>query len=420
MNDEILRLQSKILELEELLEDKEIMINLLLKEIKNLKSNKTKLLNGHIDNVVEINTKRVKITESSSCTAVPVKEDDNKLKSDSVACTTNDSLPHIAPEICWVYKYKLKEDLEVLLNKKKVVRLFKDNVYFDEFMDFCSDTYVINSFEVTKVSHGKNVKKYLQENKTHILKYLILNINKIHFTSVCSTLLALSTEFTDLEKCVIIHDLILYLQDFSKLVFYAFCIFNKELKSDLNILKMTLHMILSFQYKIDLEIHKNKKIIITSLNNLKSIFNFQKQVILEDYLLKIKSDIEIIVKGKINPAIYEYIYSVRALGHFLDWDYVYNIFISENLIQNITGCKILYMGILALNSIRIFGETESADIIINFIKDKMVEVDEIGIASFLVVKQLNEKDSLGFLEANEDNLMKKGYDIEYLKKVLIY
>ena len=227
MNDEILRLQSKILELEELLEDKEIMINLLLKEIKNIKSNKTKLLNGHIDNVVEINTKRVKITESSSCTAVPVKEDDNKLKSDSVACTTNDSLPHIAPEICWVYKYKLKEDLEVLLNKKKVVRLFKDNVYFDEFMDFCSDTYVINSFEVTKVSHGKNVKKYLQENKTHILKYLILNINKIHFTSVCSTLLALSTEFTDLEKCVIIHDLILYLQDFSKLVLYAFCIFNK-------------------------------------------------------------------------------------------------------------------------------------------------------------------------------------------------
>ena len=111
---------------------------------------------------------------------------------------------------------------------------------------------------------------------------------------------------------------------------------------------------------------------------------------------------------------------MRALGHFLDWDYVYNIFISENLIQNITGCKILYMGILALNSIRIFGETESADIIINFIKDKMVEVDEIGIASFLVVKQLNEKDSLGFLEANEDNLMKKGYDIEYLKKVLIY
>ncbi|WUR02830.1 uncharacterized protein VNE69_03051 [Vairimorpha necatrix] len=434
MNDEISRLRKKINELEEILEDKDILINALLKDIKRRKTNENEdlIINKQEDTCKpQDDTFKLQDFKNPSQDSVLNKIQNSNLSQEIIA---DELIPNkieksfikneiqkenIKSDLPWSYKFRLKEDLETFFGRKKIVRVFKENSYFDEFIDFCTETYTQKSFEIQKISHSKNVKKYLQENKNKILKYLILNINKLSFSNVCSTLLVLSTEFTDTEKFVIIHDIILYVQDFSKLIFYSFCILNNQI-TDSGVFYSTIHSILSYQYLVDLEIHKSKKIIGTSLTYIKNLLSFKCTKPLEEVLSGIKVDIPVFSKYKFNTDIYQYIYSLRSLCHFLDWDYVYNTFILEELSKNLTGCKILYMGILALNSIRLFGSTESSDTIMDFIKDKMKNIDEIGLASYLIIKQINEKDSQEYLETNEEALSSSGHDITYLRTLLIY
>ncbi|KAK6090409.1 hypothetical protein P3W45_000506 [Vairimorpha bombi] len=436
MEEEIRNLTSRILELEEELENKEIMINVLINEVKRNKVRsediKRRKKNENVDDVTKWNSEPKIIEESfinkSAKELLHDKPKNQDFFSEIIPSTHKQEPEKEKEEIStnWIYKFKLKDDLENMFSRKKVMKIFKDNVFIDEFVDFCAETYLIKSFdEIFTIIHAKNVKKYLQDNKTKITKYVIQNINKLSMSSICSTLLCLSTEFTDDEKLVIIHDIILYVQDNSRILFAVFCILNTEKffsKQDSeDIFRNTISSILCHQYTVDIDIHKNRKVVVGPLSTIRNILGLKaSNKNIEDVLLSINSDIPVFCKYKINPEIYKYMYSVRVLGHFLDWDYCYNVYIREYLSKEVNGCKILYLGLLTLNSLRLFGNIESTEVLFSFILENMKGSDELSLISYLIIKQINEKDSKEYIERVGKDIENIGYDLEYLKKLIVY
>lgn len=439
MEEEIRNLTSRIMELEEELENKEIMINVLVNEVKRNKLRSEDIKRRQRNESLEDFTKKNKWNNEPKIIEEPIIKDlakealFDKHKNQEIFSEINPSMHKQEPDkgkeensINWIYKYKLKDELENMFGKKKVVKIFKDNVFIDEFVEFCAETYLIKSFEETfTIIHPKNVKKYLQDNKTKITKYVIQNINKLSLSSICSTLLCLSTEFTDDEKMVIIHDIILYVQDNSRIIFAVSCILNTEKffsKNDSeDIFSNAISSILSHQYTVDMDIHKNRKGVVGPLSTIKNILGLRtSNKNIEDILLSINSDIPVFCKYKINPEIYKYMYSVRVLGHFLDWDYCYNVYIREYLSKEVNECKILYLGLLTLNSLRLFGNTESTEVIFKYILENMKGSDELSLISYLIIKQINEKDSKEYIERVGKDIEKLGYDLEYFKKLIVY
>lgn len=439
MEEELFQLKKKIKLLEEQLEDRNILIELLLNDIKKRKNQEiydsskrnkinensnfeTKSFNNKSNSIHNLqnenSTNNLQIKDYSVCASKNI-ENKNLENVKSEISITND----VIDDKNYISKYKLKDDLDNMFNKKKVTKIFRDNVFIDEFVDYCGDVFLIKSFDEFFVnSISKNLKKYLSENKQKIYKFLILNINKLPLNIICSTMILLSSEFSEYDKLIMIHDIILYVNIHSKILFIVFCLINSPdffQNHQEDILKDTVYNILCFQYLIDVDLHKNKKIS-TNFTTVKTKLGLDTHKVLEDYILNISTDLPILESLKFSDKMYKYIYAVRVLGHFLDWDYIFNVYIIEKLMIEINPCKMIYLGILALNSLRLFGRIESNIIIFDFIKSFMRGSDEISIASYLIYKQVDEKNSFEYISNNENKLKEIGFDIEYLKKFILF
>lgn len=453
MDDKFSKLQNKIKLLEEQLEDKNIMIELLLSEIKKKRRNddfetnkRNKMyddlenhnfnINGYVDhdnnkiissnelqNEKEIIVNKDKITDNTLTCNSTNNSANLKKNTENIKDNFNNNLNESLNEKNWVFKYKLKDDLDILLNKKKVTKIFRDNVFIDEFVEYCGDVFLIKSFDdFVNITLPKNLKKYLSENKQKIYKYLILNINNLSLNLICSTIILLSNEFSDYDKLIMIHDIILYTTIHSKILFIVFCLINspdffKNCKDD--ILKDTLFNILCFQYIIDIDIHKSKKIT-NQYTLIKNKLGLDTHKVLEDYLLNISCEIPVFNNYKFNDELYKYIYSVRVLGHFLDWDYTYNTYIIENLLKEVNPCKIVYMGILAISSLRLFGRIESNTLIFTYVKNLIKGYDDLSLVSYLIIKQVDENYSEKYISVYDTKIKEIGFDVEYLKKFILY
>ncbi|EOB13237.1 hypothetical protein NBO_97g0001 [Nosema bombycis CQ1] len=120
--------------------------------------------------------------------------------------------------------------------------------------------------------------------------------------------------------------------------------------------------------------------------------------------------------------MYEYVFSIRILTHYLDWDYTFNTYFNEYLYPRLEedDSYLLLLGICNFNFYRIFGEIESTKMVNDLLKSKMEKVSTTSILSYLLIKQIDPLISSIWLEENTKELIDQGWSIEYLTKYLIF
>lgn len=301
---------------------------------------------------------------------------------------------------------------------------FKQNYTFKKFVDYCESSY---EFSLTnkKVSKTKNpLKLFIESNLEGILKFLIENINLLNLNQICSTLFLINSEIVYAHKLVIFHDICLELENCSKLNLIACALFNNNnLENDL--FSQIIKKIMFHQLSIDFDLFKDPEII-DNLNLIcenmvlsppdislwESLSHFMvNHQLFDSEKFVVKS--EAIEKG----------FVLRMACHYIDWDYTFNNFIILQLYPKILSDRspihVYYLGILAINALRLFGQHESVDLIIEELRDILDWNNNCSVVAYLILKQLYEVDSEEWLIKNSEMVMKLGFDLNYLRKMLL-
>lgn len=312
---------------------------------------------------------------------------------------------------------------EIFLPKSKLTE-FKPNYTFKKFVEYCESSY---EFSLTnkKISKTKNpLKLFIETNLERIVKYLIDNINTLNLNQICSTFFLINSEIDYSFKLIICHDIILELEDYTKLTFIASAIFNnQDLECDLfsQIIKKILFHQISIDYDflkdsdindyLDL-ISENMALSSPEVSLWESLSHFMvKHQFFDPDKLTIKS--EAIEKG----------FMLRMTCHYIDWNYTYNTFVVMQLFPKIIADKspihVYYLGILALNGLRLFDKDESVLLIFEELKSILEWGDHCSVVAYLILKQVNGEMCKEWLDKNAEDLEKKGFDLGYLKNILL-
>ncbi len=321
---------------------------------------------------------------------------------------------------------ELENDIKNIFVHKQKMADFKMNFCFKKFVEYAESYY---EFLLTnkKISKLKNpFKLYIESNLDKIIKYLIDNINYLNLNQICSSLFMITYAIEYDHKLVIAHDILLEINNYTKLPFIFSALFNNiELRKDS--ISLLINKILYHQYCIDTDIF-NDEIILGYFEIIKNNFDLEKPRVslwksLSDYLVPVTLFKSIRNVIQITNVAMENGYGLRILATYLDWDYTYNEFIVNMLSKahksNSQPIYIYYMGILAINALRMFGMTESVILILETISEYMIGCDECSIAAFLIVKQVFDDKAYVWLEKNKNSLSSQNIPVDLLKTLLI-
>lgn len=312
---------------------------------------------------------------------------------------------------------------DVFIQKSKGME-FKLNFSFKKFVDYAETSYEFSLFNKKVVKTKNPIKQFIEANLDRIVKFILDNINVLNLNQVCSTIFLINSEISYRHKLVIFHDVVLELENYSKLNLIAAALFNNlDLEGD--VFSQIIKKIMYHQLCIDGDILKDSDVG-EYLSLVRDNFNLSAPEIslwdsLSHFLVKHRlfdQDRKIVLADSIERG-----FCLRMLCHYIDWDYTYNTFILTQLHPKILADKgaihVYYLGILMMNARRAFCHDESIvrleEELMRFLEWK----DECSVAAYMILKQIRQADAENWMEENEEFLQCNGYKIEYLRSFLL-
>lgn len=308
---------------------------------------------------------------------------------------------------------------DIFVQKSKNID-FKTNYTFKKFVDYAEMSYEFSLFN-KKIFRIKNpLKQFLDANLDRIIKFIIENINFFNMNQICSTLFLINSEIPYKQKLVIFHDIILELENFSKLNFIASALFNNvDLESDFfsQLIKKIMYHQICVDTKLitDTDIHEYYSIIRDNFTLTPpdiSLWDSLSHFLVSHTLFDS-------AKKTVKPESIEKGFALRTLCTYLDWDYTFNTFIRTQLHPKILSDRspihVYYMGILMMNARRFFGFCESVSVIEGELREILEWKDQCSVVVYLILKQLYSEDCELWICENEKTIENIGFDVNYLK-----
>lgn len=301
---------------------------------------------------------------------------------------------------------------------------FKPNYTFKRFVDYAENSYEFSLMN-KKVSKSKNpMKMFIETNLDRLVKFLVDNINILNLNQICSTFFLINSEIEYRHKLVILHDIVLELDNYSKLGLICSALFNNlELKED--VFSRTACKILFHQFCIDSKIFEDSGTI-EYLNVIRENLSLtSEETNLWDTLslFMLKSPVFTNDKLQVRAEVIERGFALRMLCHYLDWSYTYNTFIVSSLYPRLSSERspvfVYYFGILAVNAARMFRRDESVISMFEELRNILEWRDECSIVAYMILKQFFEIDCDTWIEENRKAVEGLGFEVDYLKKTLL-
>lgn len=422
LESKIAELERRALTLEAELESKNIVIDALV--------NQVKLTKGQHVLIEDKTVKRIKYNDDAQLENEEDKVKCNKIKKTQTQMkydTTSDTLREYS---CEGKDNLAANNMEIISQIKGIFVLksknveFKQNFTFKKFVEYAETSYEF-SLSNKKVSRTKNpLRLYIEGNIDRIIKYIIENINILNLNQICSALFLINSEIEYTHKLVIAHDVILHLDDFTGLLFINAALFNNlELRDDQ--FSGALSKVLYKQYTVDSNIIKDHEVL-EYINTIKRNMKLEAGDQSLWSLLGTFSKNAPVFDPKKNKIISEAVengFIVRMLSHYLDWDYTYNTLILTSIHPMITShhspiCT-YFLGILAVNAIRIFNSDESIELIFQELKEILTWMDDSSVIAYLILKQFYEIECEAWIVKNRPMIEKLGYEIPFLRNFLL-
>lgn len=248
---------------------------------------------------------------------------------------------------------------------------FKNNMGFDELLMYLR-TLNIPLFRGGIFTMPKQLKNFIYINHAGIHKFLIENLNKsLHDSCLLAYVLSKESDFS--KKLLLFHDVVLFIDDFSKLVFLFACVFSKkgsdnqrvaEIKDNSgNWLYQTMRMILENQLIADKDLFLAPQSL-EAIQKIKATYNLDPQY--HDFH---KSAATFASAKTVNEVC-----ATRIVAHYMDWDWSYNHMIVSTLYPKYVLTKdqhILYLiGVVASNGYRTIGLHESVKGVYDFLENE--------------------------------------------------
>ncbi|KAI4292093.1 hypothetical protein PAPHI01_1367 [Pancytospora philotis] len=303
---------------------------------------------------------------------------------------------------------------------------FKMNYGFKRFVEYAESSYEFSLMN-KKVYRPKNpLKLYIANNLDKILKYIIENLSVLNLNQVCSTLFLLNADIEYRQKLVIAHDVLLEVDDCSKLPYICSALFNNlALQSDA--FSAVLGKILYHQCCVDAD-RLNDSTVGEYLEVVKANLGLcRPEVSLWASPATFISNEPAFLshRGAVRMAseCIEKCFMLQMLCHYLDWDYTYNKFIVQLLFPALAAGRSpvlgYYCGALALNAHRLFGRVESVSRVFQELLLLLRDDGDTSVVCYLVLKQLYPHECAKWLENNQDALVRRGFSMDYLETFLL-
>lgn len=314
------------------------------------------------------------------------------------------------------------EEVENMFKSKKASMNFKESFTFESFIAYAGDCHSFSLHNRCEVKTKNPVNAYIKQNEAKIIRHLMNNLNAYDLNAICSSLNLISREIDYHYKLVIAHDIILFIEDFSRVPFMISALFNNQDVRD-DVFGRILKQILIHQFAVDRDIYRGFSSILSYYNQIMDNFEIQaKTRSPEDICKGLVGAFEVFEDGIFNPAIFPNMYAMRALCHYMDWDFAYNKVIHSVLYPRLVKDKdplcVVYIFAITFNALRIFGRIESVDMVIRKLGELMVDSSDLSISVYLFIKQVDPERADTWLNAEKQKIER--IDIEYLKRLIIY
>lgn len=423
LESRIARLEMCIMELKSEIDSKDIIINALVGQTKaerkkastasekgdeNVKKFRNNFGVGNItkemDSAFATSTKN----DAEANTPENIPESDRKVKNLKISdCTM-----------------ELTSQIKDIFSPKSKNTDFKPNYTFKKFVDYAENSYEF-TLKNKKVSKSKNpMKMFIEANLDRVVKFLIDNVNTLNLNQICSTFFLINSEIEYGYKLVIVHDIVLELDNYSKLGFICSAIFNNlELKED--VFSDMIRKILFHQFCIDSKLFLDPEIVeyLNEIRDNLGLFPGDKTLWETLPLFFSTGSIFSTDKSQVHPETVEKGFALRMLCHYLDWNYTYNSFIVTVLHPRLwterSPMAVYYLGILAVNAARMFRSDESITLIFEELREILEWKNECSVVAYMILKQFFEVDCDNWINENKGVIESLGFKIEYLKKALL-
>ncbi|ADM12155.1 uncharacterized protein Eint_090250 [Encephalitozoon intestinalis ATCC 50506] len=315
-----------------------------------------------------------------------------------------------------------EEEIEDLFRRDKVPKQFKDTFTIEALISYSKESHSFSLNSRVDVKMKKSFHTNVKQQIDKISRHIMVNLNTYDLNTICSTLNLISGDLEYQHKLVTAHDIILFIDDFSRIPFIISALFNNQgIRND--VLGETIKEILLHQCMVDSDIHKNHPHIVSYYNKIVSNFELHpKEKSLKDICANLVVSFDVFENGAFNPMIFPSMYSVRALCHYMDWDYAYNEFICTVLYPRLRETRdplcAIYMSTVALNAMRVFGAIESVELVFEKLKEFMNDASDLSITIYLFIKQIDPQRANVWYESQVERI--NHVDGEYLKNLLLY
>ena len=292
---------------------------------------------------------------------------------------------------------------------------FKENFTVEMFIDYAASSFEFRLDNRKKHNVKNPMKMYIMVNLDKIIYFIVKNVNNLPLNKVCGTLFYINNEIEQKHKLIIAIDLLLNVIERSKLLFMISALFNNIFNDQIgnDDIFRTICSILHKQYDLEMELYKDNEEIVKYLLTIKTNFSiFTGSVDLFDLLdefldINVESGIIDYNRSKIENSFDVRAWCVRLLCHVLDWDYTYNTVIIEklNFTTNAfhTLCGI-YLGIDAFNK---FKDEKGVKALFTEFVFKMEGISENAQLLYSFLKEINEEKAEEYLEFNR---LKLGFE----------
>lgn len=316
----------------------------------------------------------------------------------------------------------LEKEVEDLFRRDKASKQFKDAFTIDSLLSYSKEAHSFSLNARTEVRMKKSFHTNVKQQIDKIIRHMIVNLNTYDLNTVCSTFNLISGDIEYQHKLVVTHDIILFIDDFSRVPFIVSALFNNQGIYD-DVLGSTIKEILLHQCMVDSDINRNHPHILGYYNKI--IDNFElhpKEESLKNLCANLIGNFNVFENGGFNPAIFPNMYSIRVLCHYMDWDYTYNEFICSVLDPKLRETRnplyATYMFTVVFNALRVFGYIESVELVFNRLKELMDDSSDLSIVSYLFIRQVDPERADRWYTSQIGNI---GHvDGEYLRNLLLY
>lgn len=320
-------------------------------------------------------------------------------------------------------KAAFSRGVEHMFREKTSLEVFTGSMMIEGFVEFVKDSHQF-SLSMRHDLKGKSggLTSYVRANADRVVKNVIDNLNVYDLDTICSCLNMISGEMEYSHRLVVAHDIVIFIEDFSQLPFIFSALFNNlELRED--VLSNTLKQILVHQCIIDREAYKNLPGMMECYSRIMKNLHIQpSQKSLELVCGNLIEDVAVFEDGEINPTIFQSMYGLRALCHYMDWDFTYNKMIQAVLYPRLESTRsplcVVYIFVLTFNALRVFGRVESVDIVLARLRELMGDSSELSTVAYLFVKQLEPQEAERWLNSHGDEI--ESVSREYLQSLLLH